>query len=201
MELVNEFSVACDPASVWAACLDMPLVVACLPGATLTRSIDAQHHEGSMGVRIGPMQMEFLGQLHVVESDPIRRQALIHTHWNEARRRGGATGTTRLSVEPDLQRPDHSQVKVVTSVQLSGQLAQYARGMGVLQLAAGAITREFAQNLQTELARRAQVASGVFTESPGESEGPQPKKPISPLRLIWNVLVHWLGRGADQARR
>lgn len=197
MDLVNEFEVAGEPAAVWAACLDMPLVVKCLPGATLTRSIDSEHHEGSITVRIGPMQMEFLGQLHIAHSDAAQRQALIHTQWNEARRRGGATGHTRLSVQADAQRPGHSQVKVATSVQLSGQLAQYARGVGVLQLAASAITREFAAKLQGELAHLAHAPTSAFAEP----EAQPPKKPISPLRLVWQMFVQWLGRGADRAPR
>jgi len=202
MDLVNEFDVAGDPASVWAACLDMPLVVRCLPGATLTRSIDPQHHEGSIAVRIGPMQMEFIGQLHIVESDDARREAVVHSQWNEARRRGSATGTTRLSVEADAQRPGtHSRVKVASSVQLSGQLAQYARGVGVIQLTASAITREFAANLQGELARLAQPPSTSPAASSAETEEVLRKKPISLLRLIWQTLVHWLGWGADRGRR
>jgi carbon monoxide dehydrogenase subunit G len=197
MDLVNEFEVAGEPAVVWAACLDMPLVVKCLPGATLTRSIDAEHHEGSITVRIGPMQMEFLGQLHIAQSDPAQRQALIHTQWNEARRRGSATGNTHLCVQADAQRPGHSQVRVSTSVQLSGQLAQYARGVGVLQLAASAITHEFAAKLQSELARLPQSS----TVSPAEPDAQSPKKPLSPLRLIWQMFVQWLGWGADRAQR
>lgn len=195
MDLVNEFEVVAEPAAVWAACLDMPLVVKCLPGATLTRSIDAQHHEGTITVRIGPMQMEFLGQLHIAQSDPAQRQALIHTHWNEAKRRGGAMGQTRLSVHADAQRPGHSQVRVSTSVQLNGQLAQYARGVGVLQLAASAITREFAARLQGELARLAQASTSSSAESP------PPQKPISALRLVWQMFVQWLGLGVDRAKR
>lgn len=195
MDLVNEFEVQGEPAAVWAACLDMPLVVKCLPGATLTRSIDAEHHEGTITVRIGPMQMEFLGQLHIVQSDPAQRQALIHTQWDEAKRRGAARGQTRLSVDADAQRPGHSQVRVSTSVQLSGQLAQYARGVGVLQLAASAITREFAAKLQGELACLAQASTS------SSSEPQPPQKSISALGLVWQMFVQWLSRGVNRAQR
>jgi carbon monoxide dehydrogenase subunit G len=202
MDLVNVFEVAGDPASVWQACLDMPLVVQCLPGATLSRSIDAQHHQGSIGVRIGPMQMEFSGQLHIAQTDVVGREALIHSQWNETRKRGAATAVTRLSVRADPARPGaFSQVKVASSVQLSGQLAQYARGVGVIQLAASAITREFAANLQAELARLAQApASSAFT-SPAQAQPPVRNKPMSPLRLIWQMWRDWLGRRADRTQR
>lgn len=197
MELVNEFDVAGEPASVFAACLDMPLVVKCLPGATLTRSIDAQHHEGSIQVRIGPMQMEFRGKLHILQADETSRQAQIHTQWDEARRRGNAVGTTRLSVQAHPQHPARSQVKVATTIELSGQLAQYARGVGVIQMAAGAITREFAGHLQDELARLAPPAGS----EPVEAAAPPRKEPISLWRLIRQMLAHWISRGEGGARR
>ena len=197
MELVNEFDVAGEPASVFAACLDMPLVVKCLPGATLTRSIDAQHHEGTIQVRMGPMQMGFRGKLHIQQADDTSHQALIQTHWDETRRRGSAVGTTRLSVQAHPQRPGHSQVKVATTIELSGQLAQYARGVGVIQMAASAITREFAGHLQDELARLAPPSCS----RPAEPAALPRNEPISLWRLIWQMLTHRIHRGEGGARR
>jgi hypothetical protein len=69
--------------------------------------------------------------------------------------------------------------------------------VGVLQLAASAITHEFAAKLQSELARLPQSS----TVSPAEPDAQSPKKPLSPLRLIWQMFVQWLGWGADRAQR
>ena len=65
-----------------------------------------------------------------------------------------------------------SKVIVETDLNLSGSVAQYGRGIGLIQNIAGQLVTQFSDNLQTELAR----AAATDTAQPVQ---PSAAKPVS----------------------
>lgn len=201
MDLENRFVVAVPIDAAWAGLLDMPLVVECLPGATLTEVVDPTTYTGTMRVRLGPIAMEFAGRLRVESVDDTAHRAVVKATWNETRNRGSATSTSVLEAAAGEAG---TAVTVRTGVALAGQIAQYGRGVGVIQAVSAELVRQFAANLQARLeARQAPAAADAASPgpavsgaaAPGSSAPPaMPDRPqeISSLALLWAAFRTWL---------
>lgn len=190
MELENRFFVSVPLANAWAGLLDIPLVVECLPGATLTETLNPTTYKGTIRVRLGPMAMEFAGKLHVESVDDAAHRAVVKASWNEMRNRGSATSTTVLEAAAKEASAD---VTVRTSVQLAGQIAQYGRGVGVIQAVSAELVKQFAANLQATLEQRqAQQPAPASGVAAAQSPTPNRPKEISSFALLWATLKTWL---------
>jgi hypothetical protein len=78
-------------------------------------------------------------------------------------------------------------VLIHTDLTLSGAVAQYGRGVGMIQATAAQLVGQFADNLRSRLAQGESVAS------PNAPPAPLSAKPISGLtllvRVIWSKLA------------
>lgn len=188
MDLENRFTVGAPLDAAWTGLLDIPLVVECLPGATLTATLDTTNYTGTMRVRLGPMAMEFAGKLRLETVDHTAHHAVVKATWNETRNRGSATSVSILEALP--QGTD-TEVKVKTTVTLAGQIAQYGRGVGVIQAVAGELVKQFAANLQAKLGeRQLQPAPDACARPATPARAPSPKE-ISSFALIWAAFITW----------
>jgi len=191
MQLENRFSVGVPIEAAWAGLLDIPLVVECLPGATLTETVGPTTYKGTIRVRLGPMTMEFAGKLDVESVDDRAHRAVVKATWNETRNRGSATSASMLEASTGEAGTD---ITVNSSVALAGQIAQYGRGVGVIQAVSTELVKQFAVNLQAALGKReapiALPAAGPAV-SPVESDKP---KEISSTALVLAAFTSWLRR-------
>ena len=62
MLLSNDFEVAQPVDKVWAFFGDVPQVAACLPGAALEEDLGDDTYGGGVGIRMGPVKLEFAGK-------------------------------------------------------------------------------------------------------------------------------------------
>ena len=71
MLIKSDFEVAQSLDKVWKFFDDIPQVAACLPGAELTDAVtDEQGNEkylGKVGIRMGPVKLQFAGTARIVE--------------------------------------------------------------------------------------------------------------------------------------
>lgn len=196
MELENRFVVGVPLASAWAGLLDIPLVVDCLPGATLTETVDPMTYKGTMRVRLGPITMEFSGTLRLESVDDAAHRAVIRATWRETRNRGSATSHSVLEA---AARDAGTEVMVKTRVALAGQIAQYGRGVGVIQAVSAELVKVFAADLQAALEKRQLQPKSAAAGSDTSRVPPEKRAEISPLALVWAAFVTWL-RGLRASR-
>ena len=69
---------------------DIPQVAACLPGAELTDDLGDDPYLGRVGVRMGPVKLQFAGKAHIVERDEAAKAA--RRRRGRSRREGPRTG-------------------------------------------------------------------------------------------------------------
>jgi carbon monoxide dehydrogenase subunit G len=201
MELLNRFTVAGPLDVSWAGLLDMPLVVECLPGATLTETVGPTKYKGCIRVRLGPIAMEFAGVLDLELGAPGSHTMTVKGAWNETKNRGSATSVSRISATTiESSVPPTSDVQVQTDVQLAGQIAQYGRGVGIISAVSAELVKQFAANLQIALAKRQGTVAAVpsvalATSAPAPASSSLPvaamrsrPKEISTLALLWAML-------------
>jgi uncharacterized protein len=200
VEFDNSFEVPLPPAQAWPVLMDIRRIAPCMPGAELTEVVDDKTYKGKIGVRLGPVALTFAGTVTFEEIDNANHSARIKAQGTDAKGRGGANATASFRVEPAA---GGSKVLVHTDLALSGSVAQYGRGVGMIQATAAQIINQFAGNLKAQLAALpAAATSGVAApaaSSPGASAPRPVAKPISGFSLVakvlWDAIVRLFRRG------
>lgn len=191
MEFDNSFEVPLPPAQAWPVLMDIRRIAPCMPGAELTEVVDDRTYKGKISVRLGPVALIFAGLVKFEEIDNAGYKARVRAQGDDAKGRGAAQAAATFRLEPSGAG---SKVLVHTDLSLSGAVAQYGRGVGMIQATAAALINQFANNLKTELARSPASpmstlpAAGQPTASTAPSSMPPAAKPISGFSLMVNVI-------------
>ena len=176
MEFDNSFDVPLAPEQAWSVLMDIQRIAPCMPGAELTEVIDPQHFKGKISVRLGPVALAFAGRVEIDSIDDANRSARVKAQGSDAKGRGGANATATFHIEP---AGDGARVMIHTDLMLSGAVAQYGRGVGMIQATAAQIIGQFAGNLRTQLAQQPPSppkAPAAAAQSP-EIATPRPAAP------------------------
>jgi carbon monoxide dehydrogenase subunit G len=208
MEFDNSFVVPLAPAEAWKVLMDIPRIAPCMPGAELTEVVDSTTYKGKIAVRLGPVALSFAGQVKFEEIDEANRRARVKAQGADAKGRGGANATADFHLEP---APEGSKVLIHTNLALSGAVAQYGRGAGMIQDMAAHMIGQFADCLKARLAvESAPRAEAVAATSdpraaePAARAAAQPlpqAKPISGFSLLLTVFWKALCRLFTGERR
>jgi uncharacterized protein len=202
MEFDNSFEVPLPVEDAWKVLMDIRRIAPCLPGAELTEVVDDRTYKGKVGVRLGPVSLAFAGTVKFEEIDDANHRAKVAAQGSDAKGRGAANATATFYLEPVN---GGSKVLVHTNLTLSGAVAQYGRGVGIIQMTAAQIITQFANNLKAQLGPVAVAAAPtaaapavgiapVASAAPAASVPPPPAKPISAFALIGAVLLAWVKR-------
>lgn len=194
MKFDNSFEVPLPPAEAWALLLDVRRIAPCMPGAELTEVLDERSFKGKVSVKLGPVALTFAGTARFDELDEAARTARVKAQGTDQKGRGGANAVTQFAL---AAVPGGTRVDIATDLTLSGAVAQYGRGAGIIQAVAAELIGQFAEALRAMIARDAPapVADAVAPTAP-----PQPAAvPIGGFGLLWRALLGWLrsllGRG------
>ena len=148
MELANNFEIPVSIDDAFELLLDVQRVVPCFPGAELVDVVDPQTFRCKVTLRLGPIALTFKGNVKFVEVDQAAKVAKISLHGVDDKGRGGADAIVRFQLSGDFQK---TRVDVLTTLTLTGMVAQYGRASGIIAGVAGEMTRRFAANLQDVL--------------------------------------------------
>ena len=188
MKLRNAFEVPLPPAEAWDLLLDVERIAPCLPGASITEVIDARSYKGRVSVRLGPVALAFDGTAVLEEIDAGARRARVRAQGADSKGRGGANANVEFRLEP---AGGGARVLIETDLNLSGSIAQYGRGVGIIQATSEQLVGEFAANLRKQLS--AGEGGGASGAEPPPAPAPE-AKPISGFRLLVRALWHQLKR-------
>ena len=199
MEFDNSFEVPLPPADAWKVLLDIKRIAPCMPGAELTEVVGDNTYKGKIGVRLGPVALTFAGIVKFEEIDDTKHTARVSAQGTDAKGRGGANAASVFRLEP---AGSGSKVLVHTNLTLSGAVAQYGRGVGIIQATATQIMNQFAKSLKDKLAQEPAAATPAAAAAPPAMQSspslvpppaPPTAKPISGFSLmakvIWNSIV------------
>src|SRR2546421_5694308 len=171
MEFDNSFEVPLPPGEAWPLLMDIQRIAPCMPGAKLTEVVDAKTYKGNIAVRLGPVALTFAGTVVFEALDEASRTARVRAQGTDAKGRGGAHAVSTFRLEPSA---DGSRVVVHTDLSLSGAVAQYGRGVGMIQSTAAQLMKQFAVALRAQVIERAGVAA---PQGKAEAETPMPGEP------------------------
>lgn len=149
MLLKNSFDVAQPVDTVWAFFQDTAQVAACLPGAELTDDLGDDKFLGKVGIRMGPVKLQFAGKANIIERDDTNKRLVLDASGADEKGRGQASMMVTASL---VQSGRGTSVHLEQDVQLSGAAAQYGRGM--ISDVTAVLMQQFATNMQNRIEAR-----------------------------------------------
>jgi uncharacterized protein len=207
MLIESSFTVPVDAATAWRLLLDVPRMARCMPGATLTDARDGRSFAGNVAVKLGPVRLTFAGEARITELDDAGQRAKVEAKGSDTKGRGSAQAKLDFALAP---AGTATRVAVTTDLQLTGSVAQYGRGAGLIKEVANQLIAEFAGNLAREIAANEMAPAPpgpAVPAAPSSASPPSPVSPASPgpaaapvsgLRVLVSALraliVGWLKR-------
>jgi carbon monoxide dehydrogenase subunit G len=199
MEIKNSFEVPLPPADTWRVLMDIPRIAPCMPGAELTEQVDERTFKGKVAVKLGPVALSFAGTANFDEIDEDAHRARVKAQGADAKGRGGASATVNFQLAPTQAG---TRVDVLTDIALSGSVAQYGRGSGIIQSVATQLVGQFAERLRLTLAADKPAANHTAPVAKQADHPLPPAKPISMFSLVakalWNSMLRLFGRGSRE---
>ena len=177
MKLEHAFDVPASPDQTMTLLLDAERVVPCMPGATLKEVVDEDTWKAEMGVKLGPVGMQFLVDVKLLERDQSAHVVKLGLSGRDTRGKGGAEG----SVDSRLIGLDDggTRVEMATDLRFSGQAAQLGRP-SVVQDVSNKLVDQFADCLKARLSASPEQAPEAVQQA---------QKPISGLSLMVGALM------------
>ncbi len=192
MKLQHAFEVPASPEQTLALLLDAERVVPCMPGATLKEVVDETTWKAAMGVKLGPVGMQFLVDVKMLDRNDEAHSVRLGVSGRDTRGKGGAEGT----VDSVLSRLDGggTRVDMETDLHFSGQVAQLGRP-GVVQDVSNKLVDQFAGCIKAQLSAAPEVAAAAVEEA---------GKPLSGFSLavaaLASAIRRLFGRGGDRGQ-
>ena len=177
MKLEHAFEVPASPDQTMALMLDAERVVPCMPGATLKEVVDEDTWKAEMGVKLGPVGMQFLVDVKLLDRDDDVHVVKLGVSGRDTRGKGGAEGTVDSVMTPT--DGGGTRVEMATDLRFSGQAAQLGRP-SVVQDVSNKLVGQFAECIKAQLTASPERAAEVVQEA---------QKPVSGFNLMVGALV------------
>jgi carbon monoxide dehydrogenase subunit G len=161
----NDFEVPAPVDAVWNYVLDVERIAPCMPGATLTETIDDDNYKGKVTIKLGPVSLSFAGTVTVTERDAAEHRVEIKASGMEQRGKGSATALITAWVEP--VDSGTTKVRFKQDITVSGAVAQFSRGM--MQDVSGKLTKQFADCLKTNITAEQEAIAAEAAAAPAPS--------------------------------
>ena len=204
MEFDNAFEVPVPVDEAWTILMDIERIAPCVPGAELTEVVDENTYKGKISVKLGPVALTFNGQTQFEEKNGASHRAKLKAQGTDAKGRGGAHANVSFHMEPS---DSGTKVIIHTDLQLSGAVAQYGRGVGMVKDLAQQIIAQFAANLEKNVIAPQAVPAAAETAADNSPAAPTAALPASPppqaapvqvgsmgLTVLWNAIVRGIKR-------
>jgi carbon monoxide dehydrogenase subunit G len=164
---------------VWALVNDVPRVAPCMPGATLTSVVDERTYEGTVKVKLGPINLSYKGTVVLEEVDEAAHSAQMSANGRDVR--GGGTAKARVDTRLEAISESRTRMSVVTDLHLTGRVASFGRG--AVQDVSAKLFGEFAQCLRQTL-EATPVAAAAPAAPVATQPSPAPDAATTPTQNI-----------------
>ncbi len=176
MELNSSFAVDAPVEKVWATLMDIERVAGALPGAQVLGKLSEDAYQLGVKVKLGPVTMQYRGQLNVIERDEIAHRAVLSGQAKETRGQGTAQATATMTL---TENGGTTTGAIHTDLALSGKAA--VMGKSVIGTVSEQLMTQFAANLQEMLDEPASPEPALSEQQPNQSSAgellPEPSTP------------------------
>jgi carbon monoxide dehydrogenase subunit G len=175
----NSFVVDAPIDRVWGTLLDVEQVAPCVPGAEVLERISDDAYKVRIKVKLGPVTMQYQGQIEIVEKDETAHRARMRAQAKEARGQGTANAEVEMTLSEETGR---TRGTIVTDLQIRGRAA--SMGRWVMKDVSAKLVEAFAANLGQMLSGEGEVAAEAAAApaeaAPAEPSASAPAEPAAP---------------------
>ncbi|VTU34432.1 hypothetical protein H4CHR_03413 [Variovorax sp. PBS-H4] len=164
LTICSSFSLDAPKEEAWRLLTDIERAAPCFPGAQLLNRNEDGSWKANFVVKLGPMSFSFAGRFLITEADAERGHLMIKAQGSDTKGRGGANATVDVELSGGDSR---TEVNLTSTVDLSGAVAQFGRGAGMIEALSRQLVDQFAINLRRALPARGTATANVA--SPGVS--------------------------------
>ena len=165
----KQFVINAARRDVWAFLTDPSRVAGCLPGAAIAEQVDERTHAGTISVKVGPVSARYKGTVRFARLDEGEGVAEIAAAGQDVRGKGGAD--MRMTSRVVERGPAETEVTVSSTVNISGILAQFGRGL--IQDVSDQMFRQFTDAMRAAL-ESAPARESADTPIAGSAGAPHP---------------------------
>ena len=196
LEISKTFVVKAAPAAVWSFLVDVKRVAQCMPGAAITDKIDDKTYTGTMTIKVGPVTSSYKGKVVFEKLDEAAHTAEILATGQDVKGKGGADMRMKSSLKE--LAPGETEVTAMSSVNITGILAQMGRGMiqDVSDQLFGVFSKNMRAALETETPAAAPAATETVAAAPPPNPNPNPDPNPNPALDLGSIGAKAAGRAA-----
>ena len=180
VELEKSFVINAAVADCWQLLSDIPRVATCMPGASITRVIDASHFVGLVMVSIGPMRLQFAGELELVMIDASARKLVLMATGTD---KSGSSATMKLITVLVAKENHETLLNGHAEVTVNGQLAQF--GSRMISPVSDVILSQFADHFRQKLLQPSTAAEVSEALEESEASEASEKPVLNASSLLW----------------
>src|ERR1700754_2055162 len=174
----SSFTVDAPPSDVWKTMIDIERSAPCFPGAELKEQQADGSYKGGFTVKLGPLTLKFAGKFRIAEQNDADRTVVVSASGTDTKGRGGADAQINASV---AEAGGKTKVDVVSDVNLSGTVAQYGRGAGMIEALSQQLLNQFAKNLtaliEADTAAAPSSDAAADSAAPPQAQGTEARRP------------------------
>ena len=143
----KNFQVEQPIGKVWEYLSDPAKIVTCVPGASLTDTIDEDNYKGEVSLKFGPVKAKYNGQITFQERDKDNYKMQLLGKGLDSKGKGSADMLMNgVLVENDGK----TDVTCTMEVTITGMLAQF--GSRLINDVSGSVFDQFVNNFRAKLA-------------------------------------------------
>ena len=210
--IAKSFSVDHPLELVWDYLSDPHKIVACVPGAKLTETIDDRNYKGTVTMKIGPVSTSFNGKINLSQLDEATHAMEIQGKGTDTRGKGSANMVLSAKLDGDSEQ---TEVSSEMDISITGKLAQF--GARMITDVSDQVFKQFVSNFRQQLDQANPPSAPQSEQDKVTAEGYQPApettkqasespkqtsesqaKPINAISLffslIWNRILRLFGR-------
>lgn len=209
----SSFTVDAPPSDVWKTMIDIERSAPCFPGAELKEQQPDGSYKGGFTVKLGPLTLKFAGKFRIAEQNDTNRTVVVSASGTDTKGRGGADAQINAVVTD--AGDGKTKIDVVSDVNLSGTVAQYGRGAGMIEALSQQLLNQFAKNLtaliEADAGHSATAAPATALNAAGEPDESNPSTetrhpppapaPVAPLdagalmrKAMWQSIRNYFTR-------
>jgi carbon monoxide dehydrogenase subunit G len=190
MNLANEFLLNAPRSAVWAGLTNPEIAVPCMPGTELNERVGENGFKATVSLKVGPVKLQFRGEGELMNLSADGSYGEVVAKGSDSKGRGGfkAEMKFRLSEEGSQK----CRVQVDTELSLTGSVAQYGRGVGIVKEVAGQLTSDFTKNLESRVMPAAGVINTSATAQALRTGSEAQGSSINVFSLVFSSFFRWI---------
>ena len=180
----KNFTVEEPIAKVWSYLSDPTKIVSCVPGASITETIDEKNYKGGVTTKFGPVKASYAGDIEILEMNDSDHVMKLYGKGLDSKGKGSA----EMNMVGELiDNGGSTDVKFSMEVSIVGKLAQF--GSRLINDVSDQLLDQFVASFKQKLAADtgdATATAAVEAESSDNS--------VNAFALMWAVIKGFFAR-------